>query len=266
MGEKEAARAPHTMHPHTHTPTQVNRRTMRNTLAMSLPAEIDLSPCFAALGLPRRAQGKRPTCSVFTVAHALDYALAAATGCGVPQSVEYLNWAAHQEQGRAEDGGFFSEIWTGYETLGCCTEAELPYRAEFDSLLDPGSLREAAGSSRPGLRLEWIKEWDPETGVTPEQMEQIRAVLAGGSPVCGGLRWPRKPVWTDEVLEVCPPEAVFDGHSVLLIGYRTDPALPGGGAFRIRNSNQPASGFLPYAYVSEYLNDAAWIAPRETPL
>ena len=76
-----------------------------------------------------------------------------------------------------------------------------------------------------------------------------------------GLRWPKETAWTGEVLEVCPPEAVFDGHSVLLVGYRNDPALPGGGAFRIRNSNRPASGFLPYAYVSAYLNDAAWIAP-----
>jgi hypothetical protein len=219
---------------------------------MSLPAEIDLTPRFTALGLPRREQGKRPTCSVFTVAHALDYALGVATGSGVPVSVEYLNWAARQERGRTDDGGFFSEIWTGYETLGCCPEAVLPYRPEYDATFQPEPLlQETARRSRPA-----------------ERMERIRAVLAGGHPVCGGLRWPRKPVWTDDALEVCPPEDVFDGHSVLLIGYRTDDALPGGGAFRIRNSNEPASGFLPYAYVSEYLNDAAWIAPAapmETP-
>ncbi|HTE20423.1 MAG TPA: hypothetical protein VK689_18820 [Armatimonadota bacterium] len=229
---------------------------------MSLPPEIDLSPRFAALGLPRRDQGKRPTCSVFTVAHALEYALAVAAGGGAPVSVEYLNWAARQGNGRTDDGGFFSEIWAGYEDHGSCPEALLPYRAEHDPGLQPDpSALDAARGFQTALRLEWIKEWDPETGVTPAQMERLRAVLASGNPICAGLRWPRNPVWAGEVLELCPPEAVFDGHSVLLIGYRADPALPGGGAFRIRNSNRPASGFLPYAYVSQYLNDAAWIAP-----
>ena len=229
---------------------------------MTLPAEIDLAPRFEVLGLPRRDQGKRPTCSVFTVAHALDYALAIATGTGVPVSVEYLNWAARQGKDRTDDGGFFSEIWAGYEAHGSCPDAHLPYRAEYDPLLQPDpELQAMARAGRVALRLEWIKEWDPETGVAPEQMDSIRATLAGGNPVCGGLRWPRNPVWSCEVLEFCLPEAVFDGHSVLLIGYRTDTALPGGGAFRFRNSNRPASGFLPYAYVADYLNDAAWIAP-----
>lgn len=232
---------------------------------MTLPAEIDLAPRLEALGLPRRDQGKRPTCSVFTVANALDYALAAPTGSGVPVSVEYLNWAARQGKDRTDDGGFFSEIWAGYEAHGCCPEADFPYLAEHDPLLQPDpALQSLARERRLPLRLEWIKEWDPDTGVTPEQMSLIRATLAGGRPVCGGLRWPREPVWTHEVLEMCPAEAVFDGHSVLLIGYRTEPALPGGGAFRIRNSNRPASGFLPYAYVAQNLNDAAWITPAVT--
>jgi len=240
---------------------QVNPPAARNTLAMSLPAEIDLGPRFEALSLPRRDQGRRPTCSVFTMAHALDYALAGARDSCVPVSVEYLNWSARQGRDRTDDGGFFSEIWAGYEVYGCCPESLLPYGPAHDPDFQPhASVREAAVTSA-ALRLKWIKEWDPETGVTPEQVERIRGVLAGGSPVCGGLRWPREPVWTGDVLALCPPEAVFDGHSVLLIGYRTDPALPGGGAFRIRNSNHPASGFLPYAYVAQYLNDAAWIAP-----
>ncbi|MCC2670778.1 MAG: Papain family cysteine protease [Armatimonadetes bacterium] len=235
---------------------------MRNTVMMTLPAEIDLTAGFDYHQLPRRGQGRRPTCSVFTMAHALEYALSVATGRGLPVSVEYLNWATGQAADRTGDGGFFSEIWAGYQAFGSCSEGMLPYREVYDPLFQPGAdLQEGARASYFPLRLEWIKEWDPETGVTPEQLERIRAVLASGSPVCGGLRWPRSPVWTADVLQFCPPEAVFDGHSALLIGYRDDASLPGGGAFRIRNSNQPASGFLSYAYVSAYLNDAAWIAP-----
>jgi len=240
----------------------LDRQSTRKPPPVTLPAEIDLTPRFAALNLPRRSQGKRPTCSVFTLAHALDYALAVASGTGVPISVEYLNWSARQGGDGTDDGGFFSEIWSGYEAFGWCPETTFPYLAEFDSKRAPDAeLQRAAREARLPLRLEWIKEWDPQTGVTPEQLAQTRAILAGGNPVCGGLRWPRDPIWTGDVLQVCPPEAVFDGHSVLLVGYITDPALPGGGAFRIRNSNQPATGFLPYAYVSAYLNDAAWIAP-----
>jgi C1A family cysteine protease len=53
---------------------------------------------------------------------------------------------------------------------------------------------------------------------------------------------------------------VFDGHSVLLVGYRDDAAQPGGGLLLIRNSGEAGpDGALPYAYASQYMNDAAVI-------
>ena len=59
---------------------------------------------------------------------------------------------------------------------------------------------------------------------------------------------------------MCPPEAVRDGHSVLLIGYRADPTQPGGGVFTFRNTaNGGRDGAMPYAYARTYMNDAAWI-------
>jgi len=60
---------------------------------------------------------------------------------------------------------------------------------------------------------------------------------------------------------------VFDGHSVLIVGYRDDAQQPGGGLFLVRNSGGDGSdGALSYAYVQDYMNDAAWIGGEaETP-
>ena len=74
------------------------------------------------------------------------------------------------------------------------------------------------------------------------------------------VRWPKQARWEQNVLQMCPPDAVFDGHSVLLVGYREDEKQPGGGVFLIRNSGgDRRDGLLSYAYVRAYMNDAAWI-------
>jgi len=80
--------------------------------------------------------------------------------------------------------------------------------------------------------------------------------------VCGGFRWPKEAIWDKGVLRMCPASEVFDGHSVLLEGYRDDPTQPGGGLFAIRNSGgESRNGSLSYEYVVAYMNDAAWIEP-----
>jgi hypothetical protein len=110
------------------------------------------------------------------------------------------------------------------------------------------------------LELTWIKEWNPHTGLTGHQLIAINAAIAGRWPVLGGFRWPKTATWRDAVLNMCKPEEVFDGHSVLIVGYKNDVSQPGGGVFLIRNSGGDGSdGYLPYAYVTDYMNDAAWI-------
>lgn len=226
----------------------------------ALPSSVDLRPQFEKLGLTPRQQGRRGTCSVFTVVGALEYTLAKRRGTRL--SVEFLNWAGHKAANRTSDGGFFSELWRGYEVYGICPEVDLPYYNEFNSSLQPApaTLKKADKLRQPALSLHWIKEWDVKTGLTHAQLTEIKKTLANKTPVCGGFRWPMKAVWEEGVLQVCPVEEVFDGHSVLLVGYRDDPALPGGGVFIIRNSGGTGSdGFLPYAYAEKYMNDGAWI-------
>jgi C1A family cysteine protease len=59
---------------------------------------------------------------------------------------------------------------------------------------------------------------------------------------------------------MCPAEAVFDGHSVLLVGYRDEASQGGAGIFLFRNTaNDGRDGSMPYTYARSYMNDAVWI-------
>ena len=230
--------------------------------AQTLPASVDLRAAFDKWGLARRTQGKRGTCSVFTVVGALEFAAANERHHGERFSVEFLNWGANKILGEYEDGGFFSDLWKAFEVYGVCSEQKLPYRAEFDRALSPGPevLAEAKTRLALGLRHHWIKEWNVKTGLTDEHLLAIKRTLIQGWPVCGGFRWPKQPKWSEDVLQMCPADAVFDGHSVLLAGFRDDTNQPGGGVFLFRNTNNGGrDGSMPYAYAQAYMNDAVWI-------
>jgi len=230
--------------------------------AATLPDTVDLRSHFENWGLERRNQGKRNTCSVFTMTGALEYAAASKRHHGERFSVEFLNWGANKVAGEDQDGGFFSDLWSAYAKYGICLEKTLPYRDKFDPAMTPAVeiLTEAKAQSALGLRDHWIKEWNVKTGLTDAQFLEIKRTLKEGWPVCGGFRWPRQVQWTGDVLGMCPPEAVFDGHSVLIVGYREDASQPGGGVLIFRNTNNGGrDGFMPYAYARSYMNDAIWV-------
>jgi hypothetical protein len=222
---------------------------------------VDLRPAFQKWGLVCRLQGARGTCSVFTVTGALEYALARKGDGAAPLSVEFLNWASNQATGEMRDGSFFSDLWRGFEVHGVCPEQDMPYRAEFDPKRTPTD--EAKDHARQlrqaGPRLHWIKRWNVNTGLTEGQLAAIKEALGRKWPVCGGFRWPKDVRWKDEILEIATPDGVVDGHSVLIVGYRDDPAQPGGGVLIFRNSNGGRDGYMTYEYARAYMNDAVWI-------
>jgi hypothetical protein len=223
---------------------------------------VDLRPAFEKWGLGPRVQGKRNTCSVFTVTGALEYALASKTDHATRLSVEFLNWASNQAAHDTDDGSFFSDAWTGFTIYGICPEEDMPYQEKFDGGRTPSeAAKEHAGRLREsGLRLHWIKPWDPNTGLSDAEFVAIKKTLNQQWPVCGGFRWPRKVEWKDDVLQMAPPEGVYDGHSVLIVGYRDDASQPGGGVFVFRNSNNGGrEGRMSYEYARAYMNDAVWI-------
>jgi hypothetical protein len=203
-----------------------------------LPAEVDLRPQFLAYGLAPRAQGGRPTCSVFTVAAAFEFAFARLRGRGERLSVEYLNWAANAATGRRDDGDFFHCVLAGYERFGVCPDALLPYADKFlpesvpppDALVAGGRLRAEAGDR---LRVRWLRPLGNGPGLDAVQFDLVRRTLARGWPVAAG-----------------------SGHSRLLVGYRDDGARAGGGAFLTLDSGLARFAEVDYEFVRTQINDA----------
>ncbi len=109
-----------------------------------LPKSVDLRPEFQRFELAPRRQLSRPTCSVFTIAGALEFAVAKRQGNSPRLSVEFLNWSGNQLHRAKEDGGFFSDLWKGFEAHGICTEQDLPYQGKFDA----GAASERHGDRR----------------------------------------------------------------------------------------------------------------------
>ena len=236
----------------------------------ALPPSADLRPEFEKFVLARRQQGGRGTCSAFVMAGALEYALAQKQQRGSRLSVEFLNWAANKVVGRTNDGGYFSDLWDGFAAHGVCAEEDLPYQKEFNPGLMPAEdcMERAKAVRGLGLRLHWIKEWNPNVGLTDKQLAKVKRTLSRGWPVCGGFLWPKQEKWEGGVLQMCAREGVRDGHSVLLVGYRDEAGQPGGGVFIFRNtSGEGRDGAMSYTYAHSYMNDAAWVGygPEASP-
>ncbi len=207
----------------------------------ALPVAADLRPRLESLGLVPRAQGARGTCSIFTTCSALEFALAKRRGRAERMSPEFLNWAASQAGGWASDGNFFHNALAGFDRFGLCPEDSMPYRASFDPALAPAPevLAQAAGVLA-GLETHWIVPWEPNRfGVSDAQFTAIKTVIARGDPVAAGA-----------------------AHSRLLVGYRDDPALPGGGAFLTLDSALARYDEVSYEFVRQQVADVFWIEAR----
>jgi C1A family cysteine protease len=203
------------------------------------PRQVDLRPEFNRWKLPLRQQGTRNTCSVMTTVGALEFALARRQDRGVPLSPEYLNWACNQviKNQTADRGQFFHDLLAGYERYGICPDSQMRYIAKFSPQYKPSeqAMNSASQIRTNDLRAHWIKKHDGKVGVSEELLEQARATLRQGWPVCGGSY-----------------------HSVLLVGYRDDSSLPGGGEFIIRDSGNNQNTTMSYQEAKARLCDLIW--------
>ncbi len=75
---------------------------------------------------------------------AIEYALASRSSRS-PLSVEFLNWASKKPH-EAEDGSFFSDLWTGFSTHGICRESDMPYAPKFDPARRPSEMALKTGA------------------------------------------------------------------------------------------------------------------------
>jgi len=230
-----------------------------------LPGKVDLTPDLQRFGIAPRQQGNRDTCSLFAVTALADFECAQSDPQQHrPLSVEFLIWAACKATGKNYDQAMFYEAVDGLNAYGICADEQMPYMKTRDPHRKPSPAALAAAKPRSRRwQAHWIKRWDLKLPLSNAEFSAIRQALAAGHPVACGLRWP-KSLNGYRILEVPPPDKVFDGHSIALVGYHDDPKQNGGGTFRFRNSDGPrwgdgGYGLMSYAYVRRYANDCFWL-------
>ena len=224
-----------------------------------------LRPLFEQYKITVKNQLNRPTCSVFTIVGLIEFERAHALNDPTPLSVDYLNWAANEVEGVRADGSFFHFAIDGMSRYGICADDYMPYATRFTRKVEPSEAAKKDAESRTIGKQVWIKAWDPKNGVTAEQLKMIQEQLDNDHPVAIGFRWPKGEVENKYLeggeLAVVTEAEVFDGHSVLIVGYQTDANTPGGGYLIFKNSYGEAFGDkgygrCPYAYAMLYANDA----------
>ncbi len=223
----------------------------------------DLTPEFNRLGLIPQVQGS-DTCSLHAVASLAEFELAERDPRpNSERSTEFLIWAAKKATGKDHDQAMFYEAVCGLNRFGICREALMPEvpAGGARKAPSPAALADARQQSNR-WQTHWIKRWDLKRPLDEAQLRAIKEALAHGHPLACGLRWP-KVLKGPELIEVPPPGAVEDGHSIALVGY-TDGAKDNGGVFIFRNSWGPkwgngGYGTMSYAYVRAYANDVLWL-------
>ncbi len=231
-----------------------------------LPASSSLIADLDRQNLTALAQGDRGVCSLFAItglAEVESYRDESAPHRRL--SEEYLIWAGRRISGSHGDQAMFYIATAGLNALGVCPDALMPYAESTDPQREPSAEAQAmARDFGQRWQIHWIKRWSLEAPLDENQLLDIKRALVAGHPVACGMRWPKKPRGS-ELLEVPGAEEVFDGHSVMLVGYQDDPAVKGGGMLRFRNSfgadwGDHGYGAISYAYAAAYANDAVWLS------
>jgi hypothetical protein len=233
----------------------------------SLPAKVDLVPEYKKYALAPQAQGDRDVCSLFAITSLADFEISREHRVEFRRlSPEFLIWAAHQATGHKDEQAMFYEAVHALNAFGICTEEQMAYseKPNTDGKRKPSKagLTDAKEHAHR-WKVNWIRRWETKHPLTAAEFRALKEALAAGHPVACGLRWPKK-VDGYQILAVPPADEVFDGHSIAFVGYQDDPAKPGGGVFRFRNSfgpqwGQGGYGLMSYAYVRAYANDALWL-------
>lgn len=148
---------------------------------------------FEKYGITVKDQGSRGTCSVFAIVGVLEFEYAHRLRQTEPLSVEYLNWASKMVTDEIIDGSFFNDAIDGLKKYGICSNDYFPYYyTNYTKKVQPSdaALKDAEG--RKNAEIIWIKEWDPEKGMTLEQLNIVKHQINEEHPVAIGFQWPKK--------------------------------------------------------------------------
>lgn len=240
-----------------------------NLLNASNLDSTNLRPLFERYGIEIKNQGNRGTCSVFALVGILEFEYAHTMNQNIPLSVEYLNWASNMSTGEIVDGTFFDDAIKGLLKYGICSDDLFPYyMTNYNKKVEPSNAAIKDAESRKHAELVWIKQWDPNTGMDESQIVMVKKLLDAEHPVAIGFQWPKKDNnyrrMIDGKMYIPPREGVYDGHSIIIVGYQDDLKVPGGGYFIFKNSfgkdwEDQGYGKMPYEYAAKFANDGVAI-------
>jgi C1A family cysteine protease len=226
-----------------------------------LPTRVDLHDHFG----PVRDQGRRGTC----VAHACAAAREFLTGQQSKVtnfSEQFLYWDCKKHDLIPGEGTFIRVGMNRLEFDGIPDETDWPY--------NPSLIPNNEGQSPPPDGI--LSKASPNriqsfTSLNPTRMDSLRHALAAGSAVVFSVpvyaHWFTEPTHSSGDVRIpLPGEKVEGGHALCMVGYETDPDVPGGGYFLVRNSwgidwagqSPVAAGYarIPFAYMAQYGNSA----------
>jgi hypothetical protein len=266
----------------------------------ALPAATDLRADLP----PVQDQASRPMCEVFAVCAALDHLARRNPGLAAQRhSPQFLWWnyqrliASQTTPARVwgdtgTEGPFMAlvlrrESFRGSFGLavpgsqGVVATELAPYQPDqpFDSAAgDPASIaRTHLGPLADRLAAgEAIQADGARARFLTRDLASIKWALAGDHPVVAGLpcqeaRWRQLAAGHYLVPELDSTDLPGTiAHAVLLVGYRDDPAAPGGGTFQFRNSwgagwAQGGYGRLSYAFVPKHVGDPYYLEAYDRP-
>jgi hypothetical protein len=143
----------------------------------------------------------------------------------------------------------FYEAVFALNRLGICRESLMPDVGSEHARRPPSAAALADAKQESNRwKVHWIKRWDLKRPLDEVQLRAIKEALVLGHPVACGLRWP-KVLKGSDVIDVPPPNAVEDGHSIAFVGFK-EGSGKNRGDFLFRNSWGPKWGKNGYGTMS----------------
>jgi hypothetical protein len=185
-----------------------------------------------------RSQGKRGACVAFGTVAMREFL----SRKKYELSEQYLYWGAKMRDGKPESKG----TWVRYamqclEENGVCLRTEWPYNqlpVETEHQGPP-----------PRKAVQGAKRFiiSKKISINPRSVNDLRSIIHGNEKLSGRVisfaipvfrSWHQNPITyrTGRIVMPLPSEIPVGGHCMTLVGFKDDPAWPGGGFFILRNS------------------------------
>lgn len=240
---------------------------------------VDLRPQFREYGLGANNQGRRPSCTIFSIVSALEYELARKTKKPKDLSEEYLIWATmrylYKDSGTASkaikslqnngDLGF-----TAFDVMLALSQYGIADIEDFSNKIgttmkkipDPPKAVIQKAKKRRDIRAYWLKSPNNK-----ERINEIVHMLNLEHPIVVGLAWPPNRTLAHQATLSKQQPRRGAGHAVVLVGYTNETGKPSDMRFIFRNSwgrrwGNGGYGFITYDYMMKHLRTALYLSPE----